>query len=290
MECFAWGGITPNKGIFMEEIIEALDPEAARRAFEALLPLLDTQRDLRAASTDLRRAIIHGAAIGRLVRKPDMRLEFESLPARRFDIQHVDRLEPSAMATWYTALMLRGALPLSTGARLPEELLAEGAEVKQRMIKVIEYMLGHSKPISTQVADIRGGKGHVDMADDLMQLGDIYEGNATALAEDRTHYRAEDAITAKKIAHGILLVLGDGRASDARYWTDYQARAWTLLVNTYEEVSAAGQWLFRHENGETRFPSLYAVGRQPRRTRRTDGNDGELPGDDEPDAPAAPAV
>ncbi len=272
----------------MEDIIEGLDPEAARLAFEALLPLLDAQRDVRTASTDIRRAIIHAAAIGRLVRKPDMKAEFESLPLRRFDIQHVDRLERAALATWYTVLMLRRASVLSTGAKLPEELLAEGGALKQRMFKVVEYMLGHLKAIATELADIRGGKGYVDLAEDLMQLADLFEANATALAEDRAHYRVEDAVNAKKIAHGILLVLGDGRASDARYWTDYQALAWTLLVTTYEEVSAAGQWLFRHENGESRFPSLYAVGRQPRRARRPDEDDetgDELPGDDELDGP-----
>jgi hypothetical protein len=270
----------------MEDIIEGLDPEAARLAFEALLPLLDAQTEGRVATTDVRRAIIHAAAIGRLVQKPDMRAEFESLPVRRFDIQHVDRLEPAALATWYALLMLRRASLLSTGAKLPEELLAEGAELKQRMFKVAEYMLGHVKAIATELADIRSGKGHVDLAEDLMRLAALFEANALALAEDRTHYRAEDAVNAKKIGHGILLVLGDGRASDARYWTEYQTRAWALLVTTYEEVSEAGQWLFRHENGETRFPSLYAVGRQSRRARRPDGddeNDVELP---ELDAPA----
>jgi hypothetical protein len=257
----------------MDEIIEGLDPEAARLAFEALLSLLDAQTESRVATTDVRRAIIHAAAIGRLIRKPDMKAEFESLPARRFDIQHVDRLELAALATWYTVLMLRRASVLSNGAKLPEELLAEGGELKQRMFKVVDYMLGHVKAISIELADIRSGNGHVDLAEDLMQLADLFVAHAAALAADRTHYRPEDAVNAKKIGHGILLVLGDGRASDARYWGEYQARAWTLLVTTYEEVSAAGQWLFRHENGEARFPSLYAVGRQSRRARRPDGND-----------------
>ena len=252
----------------MEEIIEGLDPEAARLAFEALLPLLDAQRDVRTASTDIRRAIIHAAAIGRLVRKPDMQVEFESLPGAA--LRHPARLSAgvAALATWYTVLTLRRASALSTGAKLPEELLTEGGALKLRMFKVIEYMLGHLSGVSTQLADIRTGKGYVDLAEDLMQLADLFEAHAAALAEDRTHYRVEDAVNAKKIGHGILLVLGDGRVSDARYWAEYQALAWTLLVTTYEEVSAAGQWLFRHENGEARFPSLYTVGRQSRRARR----------------------
>jgi hypothetical protein len=51
-------------------------------------------------------------------------------------------------------------------------------------------------------------------------------------------------------------VLRDGRNVSARYWSNYQTRAWSLMLITYGEVSAAGRWLFRHENGEERFPSL----------------------------------
>jgi hypothetical protein len=32
-------------------------------------------------------------------------------------------------------------------------------------------------------------------------------------------------------------------------------------------VRAAGRWLFRHENGEELFASLYTAGRGPRRRR-----------------------
>jgi hypothetical protein len=85
-------------------------------------------------------------------------------------------------------------------------------------------------------------------------------------------YKATDREDAGRLAQAIHQVLGDGQHSDARYWTDYLARAWSLLVITYDEVSATGRWLFRHEDGETRFPSLYAIGRQ-RRSRSPDQND-----------------
>ena len=61
-------------------------------------------------------------------------------------------------------------------------------------------------------------------------------------------------------------------------------------------MSAAGRWLFREENGETRFPSLYTVGRQPPRRSRRDGGDklpgggDELPGDGEIGVPGRAAV
>jgi hypothetical protein len=53
-------------------------------------------------------------------------------------------------------------------------------------------------------------------------------------------------------------------------------RAWTLLADTYDEVSAAGRFVFRHEGGESMFPSLVTISRaRPVRS----------PGDEAPDAP-----
>ena len=273
----------------MDEIIGDIDPNAASLAFEALLARLDALTELRATTTDLRKSLIHAAAIGRMVQKPEVKAVFQTLPPDRFDMQHVELLQTAAMATWHTLLMLRSAAVQSTGAKVPEEILTLAAEVKEHMFKVVDYVLGHVNGIRDQLADIRGGKGHVDQADDLMRLADLYDAHAKALAEDRIRYKAEDAVTARKLAHGIYKVLGDGRSSDARYWSDYQARAWTFLLETYDEVAAAGRWLYRHENGEALFPSLYAVGRQPRRSRRADEAD-EIPGDDgEIGTPVIPA-
>jgi hypothetical protein len=276
----------------MDEIIGDIDPNAASLAFEALLARLDALTEIRATTTDLRKSLIHAASVGRMVQKPEVKAVFQTLPAERFDMQHVELLETASMATWHTVLMQRSASVLSTGAKVPDEILAQGTMVKERMFKVVDYVLGHVGGIREQLADIRGGKGHVDLADDLMREADLYEAHATALVEDRIHYKAEDAVTARKLAHGIYKVLGDGRSSDARYWSEYQARAWTFLLETYDEVAAAGRWLYRHENGEALFPSLYAVGRQPRRSRRAEGGEGdpggEIPAGDDDGESGAP--
>jgi hypothetical protein len=270
----------------MEENIEDFDPEAARLAFEALQPALDQQDEVRAANTDRRKAINCAASVGRAVKQPEIRAEFASLPPGRFDMRHVEVLETAAQATWYAAVNLQDASVLGSGAKLSNELVNEATDVKQRMQRVLDYHLDHLPDVSLKLADIRAGNGHIDLADDLMRLGSLYESHAETLALDARRYQAGDAVTAKRLAQAINKVLGDGRSSDVQYWTDYLGRAWTFLVTTYEEVSGAGRWLFRNENGETRFPSLYAIGRQPRRSRRGEGDElpgdgGELPGDGE---------
>lgn len=266
----------------MEDDIEGYDPEAARLAFEALQAVLDQLDEVRAGSTDRRKALNHAASVGRAVKQPEVRAEFEALPAHRFDMGHVDTLETAAMATWYAAVRAQDASVLGSAAKLSDELVTEATTLKQRMQRVLEYNLDHLPAVSLKLSDIRSGTGHIDTSDDLMRLAGLYDEHAPTLVADTRHYQPADAATAKRVAQAINKVLGDGRSSDARYWAEYLARAWTFLVITYEEVSAAGRWLFRDENGEARFPSLYTVGRQPRRNRRDDdelagdGNDVEL--------------
>lgn len=55
-----------------------------------------------------------------MVKTPEVRAAFLTLPADRFDMQHVELLETASMATWHTLLMQRSALVLSTGAKVPE--------------------------------------------------------------------------------------------------------------------------------------------------------------------------
>jgi hypothetical protein len=265
----------------MQEIIDVIPPEKARLAFEAMLPSLDAQNELRRQNTGLDRAIIFAAATGRMVQQPEVLARFASLPAGEFDIQHVHRLETAALATWYASLMLRSA-SVTAGVKIPESVVVEATALKHMMLKVLEYNLGHDANLNTELADIRQGTGYMDLASDLMRLATLYRAHAADLATDVRHYQADSAETAGRFAQAIHQVLGDGRDTSARYWSNYMPRAWSLLVTTYEEVAAAGRWLFRHENGEARFPSLYTIGRQ--RRRRPDEGEGLPDGDDGDDS------
>lgn len=272
----------------MSDIMEGIDPEAAPRAYEAMLPLLDALTGKRAAmNTPMPRAIVFAASVGRMVKQPDMRAMFASLPPAHFDMQYVDRLESAALAAWFAELCTRTAAALASGAKLPEEVEAAAILYKTRMIRVIEYNLDHIKEVVTELESIRAGNGHMDLASDLMRLAVIFKAHAARLSQDTQRYQASDAEAAMRYATTIHQVLGDGRRSDAAYWSDYLSRAWTLLVTTYEEVAAAGRWLYRHDNGDTMFPSLYTISRQ-RRSRKPADEVGQEPGDEEPASPTTP--
>ena len=65
---------------------------------------------------------------------------------------------------------------------------------------------------------------------------------------------------ARKAAHAIL-ALASAQNGDHKKSLDLSARAWTLLATHYEEVRAAGLFLFRSDDGDARFPSVVTAGR-----------------------------
>lgn len=267
--------------------IQNIDPDGAARAFEAVLPLLDAQTEQRASNINMDKAVIHAASVGRMVKQPEVRARFAGLPAGDFDQQHIERLETASLATWHVIVSRNSASVQSTGTRISEADIEAGTLLKQRMIKVIDYHLGHVDEVSTELGSIIEGTGYLDMSSDLLRLRTMYQRYLAEISTDTRHFRAEDSENAGRLAHLIHQVLGDGRDTDARYWSGYLPRAWSLLVVTYDEVAAAGRWLYRHQNGEARFPSLYAIGRQ-RRSRRPDedapgnGDNGDNDGNDSP--------
>jgi hypothetical protein len=123
--------------------------------------------------------------------------------------------------------------------------------------------------VEAELADIRGGHGYADLSADLLRLAEVYEAHEPRLSGDASHYRPGDRRRARELAQCILEHLGEGTVTEERRWADYVQRAWTFAVNTYEEVSATGRWLFRHEDGEEKFPSLFATLRQSPGSRAT---------------------
>lgn len=249
-----------------DAIAHGMEPDAARLAFEALRPLIDAQTRPRADNIDVDRAVLCAASVGRMVRQPQMRAAFATLPTLAFDIAHVDRLESAALAMWYACTSLANART-QPARRVPAELHAQAVAVAKRMREVIDYNLGHVSEVARQLTITTPGRGYLRLAESLLLLADLYERHADTLAADHTRFQPADRTLAGSLAHAIHQRLGEPIRPAVLEWTRHRARAWALLVATYEEVRAAGRWLFRHENGDTLFPSLYTSGRGPRHRR-----------------------
>jgi hypothetical protein len=253
----------------------ALDPEAARKAFEAVLPRLQalSTDDVLHLTTDLQRAAYAAAAIARQVSVSPLRERFAELPARTFDQSSIDDLEPVSLACWYAAVEQLSAKATTTDVKLPAVLVHSATDIRTRMLNLLDYHLGDDPVYGLELASIRRGGGHTDIANDLVRLGKLWLMHHDDIKDDRKNYDASDGDNARKYAQTIFVLLG-GPSEQQRHWTDLVARAWTLLLQVYDEVAETGRWLLRHDDPKLSFPSLYAAGRNPRSsTKKTDPTD-----------------
>lgn len=253
-----------------------MSAEGAREAFEMLRPHLADLAEVRRGNVNLQRVAIFAAATGRWVRSPGVREQFAALPAAAFDVAHVDRLEPTALALWHALVEAKRAAVGASQVAVAGEVIKQAKALKRRMYQVIEYHLGSDSAVRAELDAIREGTGYMDLAEDLMRLARLYEAHAPALAGDTTHYRQSDREEASRMAHVIVHELGEVRQSEAAIWSDHVRRTWTLLANSYDEISAAGRFLLRHQDAEARFPSLITVAR----ARPSRGPAGDAPRDD----------
>lgn len=258
--------------------IQERDLDRLSVAFEELRPRFDQQKKLRRANVDIEKAAAQALVIGRMVQRPEVREMFEQLSSRVFDMGHVNDLEKAALATLHAVIAYRNAAVFATQARVPPGVVAEARELKQRMLLVLGYYLREDHEVAV-LADIQGGKSHAKLASDLLRLSDRYSCNEARLRQDRVHYRPEDAARASELSRRIYACLGGHDRSEERVWAGHVQRAWTFLLATYDEVRVAGRFVYRHEKGRERFPSLISSQRQ---TARRSGKRGSEADDSTP--------
>lgn len=272
---------SPSKGGDNKKHTQDISPEAAEQAFEAMVPrLLELDgQNLASMSADIEKAAVFAAAIGRWVKGKESRARFASLPAEHFDHASVDDLEKVALSAWHAAVMARSASAGKSEAKLPVDLVREALGLKQRMLDLVTYHFGTDPVDGPEVEDIRIGIGYSDLAADLVRLRKLYEKHHDRVKLDPKNYRKTDVGDAGRIAHQIFQELGESRNQDQKAWSDLSTRAFTLLIKVYAEVSAAGQWLWRREDGLAKFPSLYWAGRSAPSKSADKPSEAGAPGD-----------
>ena len=246
-----------------------IDPTKAREAYDALSDVLRALRDdeLIAPRVDAQLAAIHAYSVAERDRRPERAAEFHKLvAASTFAADPTGRLAQLALATWYAKQQHNRALTKGRGA-VPSPIAATADERKRRMLKLVAHFFEDHPGYGAEVAAIRAGNGHVDAANDLQQLADLYEipEVARVIASDPIHYRDTDPRDARATAGEIFRALGyeDGEAAD---WADRVRRAYTLLERAYTQHCDAGTLLFRRrEDVAVTYPcSLVSVVRTPR--------------------------
>jgi hypothetical protein len=213
------------------------------------------------AGTDPGKAATFGLEVGARVADPSWRSKFAKLPLDVFDAKALDLLVPAARAVIYTRARLATSAARASDALVPAPLVEEATALKAFLLKLLDYHVGAIE--ADELAAIRVGTGFEDMALDFDRLSELTSMHQSVLARD-PYYRSTLASEALQIADRIRKALGITASEKNRSPQEDAARAWTLFVQTYEEVAAAGRFLWRKSGGEEKFPSLFKVGRSNR--------------------------
>lgn len=236
------------------------DPAAAKKAYDAMLPRMSAlaKDSLATLNVDAQESAIIALSVARFLAEAEPAARFALLPAKAFDPAHLADLPTIGLAVSHAYVALQSARAQTTEAKLPVQLVHDASTLKDRMLECAEYLFKRHAVLSREVASIRFGSGYRDLASDLVRLAKVYEDHKTTVEKDPLNYRATDAAEARTRAQEILTELGNAQSAEERQCAAALTRAWTLLRATYDEVQAAGQFLYRHEEPEAKFPSLYA--------------------------------
>ncbi|MFO0588015.1 MAG: hypothetical protein U0441_10770 [Polyangiaceae bacterium] len=249
----------------------AEDPDAPQKAFDSFLSEMKAlpKSAVIAVNTDLQEASIRALAVAELLAQEEPRARFALLHPQLFNPDHLARLRPLALAVGHAHVELQTARAQSTEALLPAPLVAEVTAVRSRMIGRAKYVFQFDPALSAEVQSINLGNSYRDYASHLVRLANLYRDHPNEVSGDKLLYRATDEVDARHLAARITRELGKSQSLADQKWSDLAARAWTLLRPCYDEIYAAGHFLYRSEDPESKFPTLYAGNSSGRKTTST---------------------
>ncbi|GMV38976.1 MAG: hypothetical protein AMXMBFR64_06920 [Myxococcales bacterium] len=232
---------------------------AVREAAEALAPG-EVQRITAGLLTIGLRAI--GVA-RRITDDEALAARFAALPPAELSPVHLARLADLGWAAVHLYQQGLQADAVATRARLPVKLVEDAVSRRSRMLAAVTYYLGDLPKTGEEIASIRSGGGHTDLAFDLQRLAVLYDAHRSVLEIDTKYWRATDASDARRDGDEILATIAGVRLPGAP--ADLPERVFTLLRLSYDEVRAAALWLLRGEpDALDGFPALHAVDGKPK--------------------------
>jgi hypothetical protein len=241
-------------------------PSAALAAYGRVEPKLIAlaPEDLVTVYIEVPKAV--SAVLGALPHLRELREEIvRDLP--NHPIETLDELEDYALAAWYADLLYT-----TPASELDVKKLTEEASGLRESLLVAAEALAHRNLLDKQrIIEIRKGKGHADLAGDLVSLAEVFRGawdkvRAKTAVEDAELDRASDV--GVRLLAALAAKPGKGSAAAPKITdaADRRARAIALVAKAYEECRRAVAYLRWHEGGDSDLaPSLLQKprGRRP---------------------------
>ena len=226
---------------------------------------------------NLQAVAVLGLNVANELDRPEIKKRFGKLHPDLLPPELISRIRPAAWALWYATVQRRRAQTQEKGGRVSVEVLESATEIKNRMMRVAEYMLVDDEEAAAEISSIRANTGHLDLAEDLQRLAQLYMHYAETLSSAGAFYRPEDVDAAKRRAEDIITELSINETTDAQQAQEEAARAFTVLMETYEPVRRFAVALMPDDL--TRFPSIFSVRRARRRSPTSEQPDTPEPSD-----------
>lgn len=171
------------------------------------------------------------------------RVLFAKMPPEAMGDATGPRLRELAQALFSLETRLRAQTIAASEARVDPAVVRAGVEVRDRMERVVAYVLGDGTP-----------PNHLNLAEDLTALAASYATRRAVLARDTIHYDPADEERALTLASQLTT---PRPAKVDPSLADLRNRVWSALVRCYNRLKLAGELLFMDAPGELRnFPAL----------------------------------
>jgi len=179
-----------------------------------------------------------------------------------FDLVSFDKLEDYAWALSY-------AQSLYLTATQPPDDLAElgpaATQLRERLLADAQSLAQHGLVDSAQLAELKGANGFKNVAQDLQILAIALQANWANL-QGKTPTTAADLETAMRMSARLMRIVGLREQGPAQLAaaTDQRLRAFTLVLNAYDDIRrAVGYLRAREGDADSIAPALH-----PGRPRR----------------------
>ena len=239
----------------MSEIV--FDPSLSRAFFEESVSEFETIEEMGVALFNGLRASMHALSTYAAIKKNAWLLGKISELGSNFSTDELEVLKRRAWALWHI-INKREESETGGNAQISLELLHGAEQTRKRMLRVLFYIFGEDPKVAPALEAIVRGAGYLDMVRDLDRLADLYQEHSEALAGDGIHYRAEDEAQARELAKSILIEINGTRDQDA--WRQLEAGGRYFLLESYEEIRAAVNYVARHK-AHLQLDSMYATTR-----------------------------
>jgi hypothetical protein len=234
----------------------------AQRAFErieAKLMKLDEKDIVRVFTDATRAAAIVAAAVPRIRAYEE---ELKAMPD--FDAGAIDALHDLALATWYAQV-----LPDKAEANALPALVEEATQLKRKLLVHADSLAMSGVLEQARVDEIRAGRGHRDLAQDMTKLNALYSVAWDAIKE-RQMVTEKEVKRAGALGVSLMEALGEhdlpARPSTEVSAAELRSRTFSLLAKTYGEVQSALRYLRRNEGDwEEIAPTMFVRDRVVRK-------------------------